>query len=137
MIGHIENFQPDTQTGTIKNETETYTFHLDDWVAQVPPDIGDDVIFENEGSAARKIDLVGAYLVQPKAVKYKYVAVALAFFLGFTRMHRFYLGYYKLGLAQLAFTAITVGYGALWGFIEAILLFAGHINKDAKGRPLK
>ena len=137
MIGHIENFHPDTQTGTIKNETETYTFHLDDWVAQVPPDIGDDVIFENEGSAARKIDLVGAYLRQPKAVKYKYVAVALAFFLGFTGMHRFYLGYYKLGLAQMAFTAVTVGYGALWGFIETILLFAGHINKDAKGRPLK
>ena len=75
--------------------------------------------------------------IDTKAVKYKYVAVALAFFLGFTGMHRFYLGYYKLGLAQLAFTAITVGYGALWGFIEAILLFAGHINKDAKGRPLK
>jgi len=137
MIGHIENFHPDTQTGTIKNETETYTFHLDDWVAQVPPDIGDDVTFENDETAARKIDLVGAYLTPPKAVKYKYVAVALALFLGFTGMHRFYLGYYKLGLAQLAFTAITVGYGALWGFIEAILLFAGHLNKDAKGRPLK
>ena len=64
MIGHIENFHPDTQTGTIKNETETYTFHLDDWVAQVPPDIGDDVIFENEGSAARKIDLVGAIKIK-------------------------------------------------------------------------
>ena len=137
MIGHIESFHPDNQTGTIKNETETYTFHLNDWVAQVPPDIGDDVTFENNGSAALKIDLVGAYLSPPKAVKYKYVAVALALLLGFTGMHRFYLGYYKLGLAQLAFTAVTVGYGALWGFIEVILLLAGHINKDAKGRPLK
>jgi TM2 domain-containing membrane protein YozV len=137
MIGHIESFHPDNQTGTIKNETETYTFHLDDWVAQVPPDIGDDVTFENNGSAALQIDLVGAYLSPPKAVKYKYVAAALALFLGFTGMHRFYLGYYKLGVAQLAFTAITVGYGALWGFIEVILLLAGHINKDAKGRPLK
>jgi TM2 domain-containing membrane protein YozV len=137
MIGHIESFHPDNQTGTIKNETETYTFHLNDWVAQVPPDIGDDVTFENNGSAALKIDLVGAYLSPPKAVKYKYVAAALALFLGFTGMHRFYLGYYKLGVAQLAFTAITVGYGALWGFIEVILLLAGHINKDAKGRPLK
>jgi len=137
MIGHIENFLPEQQTGTIKNETETYTFHLDDWVAQVPPDIGDDVTFENDGTAARKIDLVGAYLTPPKAVKYKYVAVGLALFLGFTGMHRFYLGYYKLGLAQLVFTAVTVGYGALWGFIEVILLLAGHINKDAKGRPLK
>jgi TM2 domain-containing membrane protein YozV len=137
MIGHIESFIPEQQTGTIKNETATYTFHLEDWVAQVPPDIGDDVTFENDGTAARKIDLVGAYLTPPKAVKYKYVAVGLALFLGFTGMHRFYLGYYKLGLAQLAFTAVTVGYGALWGFIEVILLLAGHINKDAKGRPLK
>ena len=137
MIGHIESFHPDNQSGTIKNETESYTFHLDDWVAQVPPDIGDDVTFEIDESVARKIDLVGAYLSPPKAVKYKYVAVALALFLGFTGMHRFYLGYYKLGLAQLAFTAVTVGYGALWGFIEVILLLAGHINKDAKGRPLK
>ncbi len=137
MIGHIESLQPENQTGTIKNETDTYTFHLDDWFAQVPPDIGDDVTFEIDENAARKIDLVGAYLAPPKAVKRKYVAVALALFLGFTGMHRFYLGYYKLGLAQLALTAATVGYGALWGFIEVILLLAGHINKDAKGRPLK
>ncbi len=137
MIGHIESLQPENQTGTIKNETDTYTFHLDDWFAQVPPDIGDDVTFEIDENAARKIDLVGAYLAPPTAVKRKYVAVALALFLGFTGMHRFYLGYYKLGLAQLALTAATVGYGALWGFIEVILLLAGHINKDAKGRPLK
>ena len=137
MIGHIETFDPDNQTGTIKNETEIYTFHLDDWAAQVPPDIGDDVNFENDGTTAKKVDLVGAYLTPPKAVKRKYVAVALALLLGFTGMHRFYLGYYKMGLAQLALTAVTVGYGALWGFIEAILLLAGHLNKDAKGRPLK
>ena len=92
MIGYIESFHPDNQTGTIKTETETYTFHLDDWVAQVPPDIGDDVTFENDETAARKIDLVGAYLAAPTAVKRKYVAVALALFLGFTGMHRFYLG---------------------------------------------
>lgn len=137
MIGHIESYDPDSQTGVVKSEEKTYTFHLDDWVAQVPPDQGDDVNFEVEETAARKIDLVGAYLAPPKAVKYKYVAAALALFLGFTGMHRFYLGFYKLGLAQLALTAATVGYGALWGFVEAVLLFAGHINKDAKGRPLK
>jgi TM2 domain-containing membrane protein YozV len=137
MIGHIESYDPDSQTGVVKSEEKTYTFHLDDWVAQVPPDQGDDVNFEVEETAARKIDLVGAYLAPPQAVKYKYVAAALALFLGFTGMHRFYLGFYKLGLAQLALTAATVGYGALWGFVEAVLLFAGHINKDAKGRPLK
>ena len=137
MIGHIESYDPESQTGVVKSEDKPYTFHLDDWVAQVPPDQGDDVNFEAEGTIARKINLVGAYLASPKAVKYKYVATALALFLGFTGLHRFYLGFYWLGLAQLALTVATVGYGALWGFVEAILLFAGHINKDAKGRPLK
>jgi TM2 domain-containing membrane protein YozV len=137
MIGHIESYDPDSQTGVVKSEEKSYTFHLDDWVAQVPPDQGDDVNFDAEGTLARKIILVGAYLAPPKAVKYKYVAAVLALFLGFTGLHRFYLGFYGLALAQLAVTAATVGYGALWGFIEAVLLFAGHINKDAKGRPLK
>jgi TM2 domain-containing membrane protein YozV len=137
MIGHIESYDPDSQTGVVKSEENSYTFHLDDWVAQVPPDPGDDVNFEAEETIARKINLVGAYLAPPQAVKYKYVAAVLALFLGFTGLHRFYLGFYKLGFAQLAVTAATVGYGALWGFIEAVLLFTGHINKDAKGRPLK
>lgn len=137
MIGHIESYDPESQTGVIKSEEEAYTFHLDDWDAQVPPDQGDDVNFVVEETTARKINLVGAYLAPPKAAKYKYVAAFLALFLGFTGLHRFYLGFYRLGLAQLVFTALTAGYGALWGFIDAILLFAGHITKDAKGRPLK
>ena len=137
MIGHIESYDPDSQTGVVKSEENSYTFHLDDWVAQVPPDPDDDVNFEAEGTIARKINLVGAYLAPPKAVKYKYVAAFLALLLGFTGLHRFYLGFYKLGFAQLAVTAATVGYGALWGFVEAVLLFTGNINKDAKGRPLK
>jgi TM2 domain-containing membrane protein YozV len=137
MIGYIESFDPDSQTGVIKSEEKSYPFHLDDWVSQVPPDPGDDVTFDEEETVARNIILTGAYLAPPKAVKYKYVAAFLALFLGFTGLHRFYLGFYKLGFAQLALTAVTVGYGALWGFVEAVLLFAGHINKDAKGRPLK
>jgi TM2 domain-containing membrane protein YozV len=137
MIGYIESYDPEDQTGIVKSEENSYTFHLDDWISQAPPDQGDDVNFEVEGTIARKINLVGAFLTPPKAVKRKYVAGALALFLGFTGIHRFYLGFYWLGMAQLALTAATVGYGALWGFIEAILLFTGNINKDAKGRPLK
>ena len=137
MIGHIESYDPDNQAGVVKSEENAYTFYLDDWVAQVPPDPGDDVTFEVDGGIARNITLVGAYLAPPKAVKYKYVAALLALFLGFTGLHRFYLGFYWLGIAQLALTAATVGYGALWGFVEAILLFTGRIEKDAKGRPLK
>jgi TM2 domain-containing membrane protein YozV len=54
---------------------------------------------------------VGAYLAPPQAVKYKYVAAVLALFLGFTGLHRFYLGFYKLGFAQLAVNRCN---GWLW-----------------------
>lgn len=148
MIGHIESYDPKLQSGVIKSEEQLFDFNLEAWLADVPPDQGDDVIFDAEGNSAINIKLMGAYLEPPKAVKYKYVAAVLALFLGFTGAHRFYLGFslpfewkwnrfYTLGFAQLIFTALTVGYGALWGFIDAVLLFAGHINKDAKGRPLK
>lgn len=138
MIGHIESYDTTNQTGVIKSEEGVFTFHLDDWIAQVPPDLGDDVSFDvNKENTANNIYLVGAYLEKPKAVKYKYLAAFLALLFGFAGAHRLYLGYYKIALAQLAFTAITQGYGVLWGFIEAVLLFGGQINKDAKGRPLK
>jgi hypothetical protein len=48
MIGHIESYNPDSQTGVVKSAEKSYTFHLDDWVAQVPPDLGDDVNFDAE-----------------------------------------------------------------------------------------
>jgi TM2 domain-containing membrane protein YozV len=137
VIGHIESYDARTQSGVIKSEEQFFGFDLDGWVADVPPDQGDDVYFEVEDGNAINVKLVGAYLAPPKAVKYKYLAAVLALLLGFTGIHRFYLGFYKLGLAQLVVTALTVGYGALWGFIDAVLLFSGHINKDAKGRPLK
>ena len=138
MIGHIESYDAERQSGVIKSEDKFFAFDLEGWLADVPPDQGDDVYFDStDGTEAINVKLVGAYLEPPKGVKYKYLAAVLALLLGFTGAHRFYLGFYKMGLAQLALTALTVGYGALWGFIEAVLLFAGHINKDAKGRPLK
>lgn len=142
MIGQIETYDPDTQTGEIKSEGTLFTFHLNDWVADVPPDEGDDVNFDAEGTIASNINLVGAYLEPPKAVKYKYLAAVLALFLGWAGVHRLYLGFYRLALIQIALTAILYltglpGFAALWGFIECILLFGGQINKDAKGRPLK
>ncbi|GAB6142044.1 hypothetical protein JCM14076_27730 [Methylosoma difficile] len=138
MIGKIASFDPDTQTGAITDsEEQTFAFHMDDWQAEVPPDIGDDVIFEAEEKTAKSVKLAGAYLEKPEAVKYKWIAAVLALLLGFTGIHRVYLGYYKLAAIQAATTLATGGYGALWGFIEFVLLSANHIEKDAKGRPLK
>jgi TM2 domain-containing membrane protein YozV len=99
--------------------------------------VGDDVNFDATETSASHVNLVGAYLEKPKAVKYKYVAAILALLLGFAGIHRFYLGFYKIALIQIAFTAVTQGYGVVWAVIEAVLLFGGQINKDAKGRPLK
>ncbi len=143
MIGQIESYNPDTQAGIIISKGALFTFHLEDnWMADVPPDEGDDVRFEPQGKVANKIDLVGAYLEPPKAVKYKYLAAALALILGWSGAHRFYLGFYKLACIQLILTvALYVGglpgFAMLWAFVESILIFGGQINKDAKGRPFK
>ena len=143
MIGQIESYDPDAQAGVIKSEGSLFTFHLDDnWVADVPPDEGDDVNFEAQGTIANNINLVGAYLKPPEAVKYKYLAAGLALLLGWSGAHRFYLGFYRLAFAQLTLTVILYvtglrGFAMLWAFVESILLFGGQINKDAKGRPLK
>lgn len=142
MIGQIESYNPDSQTGTIKTEGAVFTFHLEDWIADVAPDEGDDVSFDAEGTIASNINLVGAYLEPPKAVKYKYLAAVLSVFLGWSGAARLYLGFYRLAFFQAILTVILYTSGAqqfimLWGFIEGILLFGGHINKDAKGRPLK
>lgn len=137
MIGHIESYDVENQTGVIKSEDKAFAFHLDDWIAQAAPEQGDDVRFDGDEAQAKNIDLVGAYLEKPKAVKYRYLAAALALLFGYVGVHRMYLGYYKIALAQIAVTLLTGGYGALWGFIEAVLIFAGHMNKDAKDRPLK
>jgi TM2 domain-containing membrane protein YozV len=142
MIGQIQTYDPDTQTGAIKSEGALFTFHLEDWVADVPPDEGDDVNFDAEGTVANNINLLGAYLEPLKAVKYKYLAAVLALFFGWLGIHRLYLGFYRLALIQITLTVVLyvsglAGFAALWGFIESILLFGGQIHKDAKGRPLK
>lgn len=142
MIGHIESYDPERQTGVIKSEEKFYGFHIEDWQAQVSPDEGDDVRFELNDGMAVAVNLVGAFLEPPKPVKYKYLTAALAFFLGPFGAHRFYLGFYGIGSVQLLLTVILVVSGFLtfaflWSFIDTILILGGLINKDAKGRALK
>ncbi len=72
-----------------------------------------------------------------EAVKSKLAAGLLGIFVGGFGVHRFYLGYIGIGVVQIIVTLITFGVGALWGFIEGILILAGAMNKDAEGRPLK
>ena len=138
MIGHVESYDKELQTGAIKYEDKFYEFHLDDWDSDASPEIGDDVDFmpEDDGRAT-SVGLVGAYLQDIKAVKNHYVAGVLGMLFGAIGLHRLYLGFYGLAIAQMAVTYLTGGFGVVWGFVEGVLLIGGQINKDAKGRPLK
>lgn len=80
--------------------------------------------------------------------KSKIVAGLLALFFGTLGVHNFYLGYNGKAIAQLILTIVgsltfiffvgifIVSAVGIWTFIEAILIFTGSINKDAKGQPL-
>ncbi|HUK81429.1 MAG TPA: NINE protein [Verrucomicrobiae bacterium] len=69
--------------------------------------------------------------------KSKVAAGLLGILLGGWGIHRFYLGYVGVGIAQIVVTLVTCGVGALWGFIEGILILAGStITTDAGGQPL-
>ena len=68
--------------------------------------------------------------------KSKMVAGLLGLFLGGIGIHNFYLGNTGRGVAQIIVTVFTCGMGALWGFIEGILILTGSINTDSDGNPL-
>ena len=69
--------------------------------------------------------------------KSKLAAGLLGILLGGLGVHRFYLGYIGIGIAQIIVTIVTGGLGGIWGFIEGILILTGSFNKDAKGNPLR
>lgn len=68
--------------------------------------------------------------------KSKLVAALLAFFLGGFGAQNFYLGFTGKAVAQLLLS-LCFGVGAIWSFIEGILILTGSINADANGVPLK
>ena len=49
---------------------------------------------------------------------------------------RMYMGQTGLGVAQLAVTLVTCGLGALWPFIDGIIILVGD-QRDTDGRPLR
>ncbi len=61
----------------------------------------------------------------------KAIAGLLGIFLGALGTHRFYLGYWGLGLAML----FTLGGCGVWSLVDAVLVLLGRVN-DADGRPL-
>lgn len=82
-------------------------------------------------------------LAAAAAPKSKMVAALLGIFVGAFGVHRFYLGYNPIGIAQLVLgvlgfvtCGITTLASAIWGLIEGIMILTGNINKDAAGQPL-
>ncbi len=83
---------------------------------------------------------------QPLSDKSKVAAglLQLIGLFGILGIGRLYLGQIGLGLAQLLggifFTSITCGIGVLlpiiWGIVDAVLIFSGHVH-DQYGRPLR
>jgi TM2 domain-containing membrane protein YozV len=70
--------------------------------------------------------------------KSKLIAGLLGIFIGGLGIHRFYLGYTGIGIAQIAVTLLTCGAGHIWGLIEGILILVGSgITTDAEGQTLK
>lgn len=68
--------------------------------------------------------------------KSKLTAGLLGIFLGGLGIHSFYLGFTRRGVLQIVVTFLTLGIGALWGFIEGILILADKMPLDADGQPL-
>ncbi len=76
--------------------------------------------------------------------KSKVVAGILALLFGYLGVHRFYLGYNGIAIAQLLLTimglftcGITTLAACVWAVVDAILLFTDSINRDAAGNPLR
>lgn len=79
-----------------------------------------------------------------EAAKSKIAAGLLGVFLGGLGIHRFYLGYTGIGVAQLILALlgiVTCGITSIaawiWRLIEGIMILTGSIAKDAQGKPLK
>ncbi len=137
LIGQIESYDNEKNVGIVKSQDDYFEFDNHSWKSTVPPDQGDEVTFEVNDGNVIDIRLFAESMKPVEAVKSRTIATLLGLFLGAIGAHRFYLGFYKLALAQIALTILTHGYGVIWGFIDTVLLFGGHIHKDSKNRPLK
>ncbi len=80
-------------------------------------------------------------------VKSKLTAGLLGVFLGWLGIHRFYLGYQNIAIAQLSvglvglflspFTCGLILLGAaIWGIVDGVMILTGSLARDGQGNPL-
>lgn len=138
MIGYIEKYAKDNpMVGIIKSDDTLYDFNIKTWRARYAPQVGDEVEFELRNGTVVKVKPLVTYPEHMQPVKSRIVAGVLGLTLGALGAHRIYLGFYGIAALQVAVTALTLGYGVLWGFVEGVLLLTSKMDKDAQGRPLK
>lgn len=82
------------------------------------------------------VPLSATSAAQSTMAKSRIAAGLLGIFLGGLGVHSFYLGYTGKGVAQIVLS-LFCGIGAIWGFIEGIMILVGSINADANGVPLR
>jgi len=76
-------------------------------------------------------------IIVNREAKSRIVAGILGILLGGLGIHRFYLGYIGIGIAQIFVTFLTLSIGDLRGLIEGILILVkSGILVDADGIPL-
>ena len=83
--------------------------------------------------------IAGHGLVMPRNpnAKSKIAGGILGILLPGTGIHRFYLGYIGIGIAQILANLFCLT-GVLWGFVEGVLILCGStITTDADGIPLR
>mgnify|MGYP000220366489 CR=1 FL=1 len=143
--GHIAAYDSKNKTGIISTDknNKSYYFELADWHEDNQPYGGCLVAFDAEEVHKKygkvlKMELIGEYTgPQGEAVKSRRLAVFLSICLGGLGAGRFYLGYWKLGVAQIVATVGTLGFAVVWGVLEGILMLMHRIDRDAQNRPLK
>ena len=82
-------------------------------------------------------DLVHSAIADTLSWRNRCVAGILGVLLGSLGLHRFYLGYTRIGVLQICLTFCTMGYAGIWGFIEGVLILVGMRIRDVGGLPLR
>lgn len=137
MLGKILRYDEETKMSMVRCGTTNFTFGPDVWNEEEPPKEGDHVFVNQRRNKVLAVYSAADYMPKGEPVKSKWIAGLLGVLLGFLGMGRFYLGYYKIGFLQLLVTVVTLGFGAMWGFIDGVMILMGQVIKDAQNRPLK
>jgi len=138
MIGYIVSYDAENGQGVLNNGSQMLGFTREHWQYPEPPYVGCPVSVTLEQGMLRRVEVLGKYNPPSgDAVKSRRIAGLLGLLFGGLGVHRFYLGYYKLGVMQLLVTAATLGFGYFWGIIDGLLILNARIGRDAHNRPLK